>query len=173
MEESGAELLAATARGDAPLTCTSAPPDLPGPPGPPCFRALPADSVSDMLTGFHHVTLNVTDLGRARAFYEGVLGLRVDQDFPDRKLRLRIGETGRLVLRPLLPGTPPGDRFSERRVGLDHLAIGVSGRAEVERLAEVLRENGVAADLHNDPLGAAIVTFRDPDNFQWEFFEEA
>ena len=173
MEESDAELLAATARGDAPLTCTSAPSDLPGPPGPPCFRALPADSVSDMLTGFHHVTLNVTDLGRARAFYEGVLGLRVDQDFPDRKLRLRIGETGRLVLRPLLPGTPPGDRFSERRVGLDHLAIGVSGRAEVERLAEVLRENGVAADLHNDPLGAAIVTFRDPDNFQWEFFEEA
>jgi glyoxylase I family protein len=135
--------------------------------------SIPADSVSDMLTGFHHVTLNVTDLGRARAFYEGVLGLRVDQDFPGRKLRLRIGETGRLVLRPLLPGTPPGDRFSERRVGLDHLAIGVCGRAEVERLAEVLRENGVAADLHDDPLGAAIVTFRDPDNFQWEFFEEA
>ena len=33
-----------------------------------------------------------------------------------------------MVLRPVLPGTPPGDRFSERRVGLDHLAIGVSGR---------------------------------------------
>ena len=41
-----------------------------------------------MLTGFHHVTLNVTDLGRARAFYEGVLGLRVDQDFPDSRHRL-------------------------------------------------------------------------------------
>jgi len=127
--------------------------------------------VTSVLTGFHHVTLNVTDLPRARAFYEGVLGLQVDQDFPGEKLRLRIGETGRLVLRRPLPGTPPGDRFSEHRIGLDHLAIGVSGQ-ELEELAEVLRRNGVAADLHHDPLGPAIVTFRDPDNFQWEFFEQ-
>ena len=125
-----------------------------------------------MLTGFHHVTLNVTDLSRARAFYEGVLGLEVDQDFPGEKLRLRIGETGRLVLRPPLPGTPSGDRFSEQRIGLDHLAIGVRGREELERLAEVLCRNGVAADLHHDPLGPAMVTFRDPDNIQWEFFEQ-
>lgn len=127
--------------------------------------------MTSVLTGFHHVTLNVTDLPRARAFYEGVLGLQVDQDFPGEKLRLRIGETGRLVLRRPLPGTPPGDRFSEHRIGLDHLAIGVSGQ-ELEELAEVLRRNGVAADLHHDPLGPAIVTFRDPDNFQWEFFEQ-
>jgi glyoxylase I family protein len=85
-------------------------------------------------TGFHHVTLNVTDLSRARAFYEGVLGLKVDQDFPGEKLRLRIGET--------------------------------------DRLAEILRRNGVAVDLHHDPMGPAIVTFRDPDNIQWELFEQ-
>ena len=30
------------------------------------------DNVTSMLTGFHHVTLRVTDLSRARAFYEGV-----------------------------------------------------------------------------------------------------
>ena len=121
-----------------------------------------------VLTGFRHVTLNVTDLPRARAFYEGVLGLEVDQDYPGEKLRLRIGETGRLVLRPPLPGTP----FSERRIGLDHLAIGVSGQ-ELEQLVEVLRRNGVAADLHHDPLGPAVVTFRDPDNIRWEFFDLA
>ena len=125
-----------------------------------------------MLTGFHHVTLRVTDLSRARAFYEGVLGLEVDQDFPGEKLRLRIGETDRLVLHPPLPDTPSGDRFSEQRIGLDHLAIGVSSYQELERLAEVLRRNGVAADLHHDPLGPAIVTFRDPDNIQWELFEQ-
>jgi glyoxylase I family protein len=124
-----------------------------------------------MLTGFHHIVLNVTDLARARAFYEGIMGLPVDQDSPAESLRLRIGENDRLVLRPPLAGTPSGDRFSERRVGLDHLAIGVSGREEVERMAEVLRANGVAADLHDHPLGMAMVTFRDPDNIQWEFFE--
>ena len=125
-----------------------------------------------MLTGFHHVTLRVTDLSRARAFYEGVLGLMVDQDFPGEKLRLRIGETDRLVLHPPLPDTPSGDRFSEQRIGLDHLAIGVSSYQELERLAEFLRRNGIAADLHHDPLCPAIVTFRDPDNIQWELFEQ-
>jgi hypothetical protein len=24
-----------------------------------------------------------------------------------------------------------------------------------------------------DPLGPAMITFRDPDNVQWEFFEQA
>ena len=76
------------------------------------------------------------------------------------------------MLHPPLQDTPSGDRFSEQRIGLDHLAIGVSSFQELERLAEVLRRNGVAADLHHDPLGPAIVTFRDPDNIQWELFEQ-
>jgi hypothetical protein len=28
------------------------------------------------------------------------------------------------------------------------------------------------SERHHDPLGPGIVSFRDPDNFQWEFFEE-
>lgn len=130
--------------------------------------------MSHVPTGFHHVTLNVTDLARSRAFYEGVLGFTVDQDFPGEKLRLRFGDGGqaRLVLRPPLPGTPGGDQFTERRIGLDHLAVGVAGRAELDQLAGALRRAGVTADLHYDPLGPAIVSFRDPDNIQWEFFEQ-
>src|ERR1700721_3356971 len=96
-----------------------------------------------MPTGYHHITLNVTDLDRARAFYEGLLGFGVDQDFPGEKLRLRTpGTSTRLVLRPVLPGTPAGDRFTERRVGLDHIAIG-GARAEVHRLSE--NEDGAGA----------------------------
>ena len=73
-----------------------------------------------MPAGVHHITLNVTDLEASRAFYEGLLGFGVDQDFPGEKVRLRLAEDGtRLVLRPLLPGTPAGDRFSEYRAGLD------------------------------------------------------
>ena len=68
--------------------------------------------------GIHHLTLNVTDLERSRAFYTGVLGFVPDQDFPGEKLRYRIGPYTRLVLVPPLPGTPEGDRFSELRVGL-------------------------------------------------------
>jgi glyoxylase I family protein len=133
----------------------------------------PGGSVGLMLTGIHHITLNVSDLARSRAFYEGVLGLTVDQDFPGEKLRLRLGGA-RLVLVPPLPGTPAGDRFSEHRIGLDHLAFGVAGRAELEALAQRLRDAGVPADLHDDRAGTvALVSFRDPDNIQLEFFEQA
>jgi len=122
---------------------------------------------------FHHITLNVGDLGRARDFYAGVLGLTVDQDLPGEKLRFRLdGTATRLVLRPALPGTPAGDRFSERRIGLDHLAIGVPAGA-VARYAALLTDAGAPnSGVKADPPGPAMITFRDPDNIQWEFFEE-
>ncbi|MGP8001603.1 MAG: VOC family protein [Streptosporangiaceae bacterium] len=125
-----------------------------------------------MPAGYHHITLRVTDLDRARAFYAGVLGFTVDQDFAGEKLRLRFGAgPARLVLHPLLPGTPAGDRFTEARVGLDHIAVAAT-RDEVTRLTDALRTAGVPADLHRDPLGYVLVSFRDPDNIQWEFFED-
>jgi catechol 2,3-dioxygenase-like lactoylglutathione lyase family enzyme len=122
---------------------------------------------------FHHITLRVSDLGRARAFYEGVLGLSVDQDFPGEKLRFRLdGTSTRLVLVPPLPGTPAGDRFTEHRIGLDHVAIGVPAGA-VAGLAGRLDAAGVpSSGIKADALGPAMITFRDPDNVQWEFFEE-
>ncbi|WP_300604647.1 VOC family protein [Trebonia sp.] len=125
-----------------------------------------------MLSGFHHITLNVTDLPRARAFYEGVLGFEVDQDFPGRKLRLRVGESrARLVLRPP-PGDVDADRFTEYRIGLDHVSFGGS-RADLDQMASALAAAGVPADLEHDPLGPAVLCFRDPDNIALEFFEES
>ena len=120
---------------------------------------------------FHHITLRVSDLERSRRFYEGVLGLRVDQDFPGEKLRFRLGGTSTsLVLHPGLPGTPSGDRFTETRIGLDHIAIGVPA-GEVARLADVLAANEVPnSGVKADSKGPAMIVFRDPDNIQWELF---
>jgi glyoxylase I family protein len=124
-----------------------------------------------VVSGFHHVTLNVTDLRRARAFYEGVLGFEVDQDFPGRKLRVRIGESrARLVLCPP-PGAVDADRFSEFRIGLDHVSFGAS-RAELDRLAGALAAAGAQPNFRDDPLGLAVLSFRDPDNIALEFIEE-
>lgn len=127
--------------------------------------------------GVHHITLNVTDLTRSRRFYEGVLGLAVDQDFPPEpgyrgKLRLRLADGTRIVLRPPLPGTPDGDRFSEYRIGLDHISLGVAG-AELDRLADALQEAGIQTQgIQRDALGSALVCFRDPDNIAWECFQD-
>lgn len=130
------------------------------------------------IAGVHHVTFNVTDLGRAREFYEGVLGLEKDQDFEDYKLRFKIGPYTRLVLVKPLPGTPDGDRFSEYRVGLDHISLGVPARADLDRLVAVLNaagieNSGLQHDRADPDNGPGVVCFRDPDNIAWEFFEES
>jgi glyoxylase I family protein len=130
-----------------------------------------------MLVGIHHVTLRVTDLARSRAFYSALPEFDLDQDFPDLgKLRYRIGHTrARLVLCAPLPGTAAGDRFDERRIGLDHLAVGVTGgRDALVELEATLRRIGAVTDgVHLDRAGElAMITFRDPDDIQWEFFEE-
>ena len=124
------------------------------------------------IDGVHHVTFNVRDLERARAFYEGVLGLEVDQHW-ETKLRVRVGPYTRIVFVLPLPGTPDDDRFDERRIGLDHISLGVSSRADLERLVEVLRSAGIeTAGIVADPVGPGVVSFRDPDNIAWEFFEQ-
>lgn len=121
------------------------------------------------IDGVHHITLRVSDLERSRSFYAGVLGLTADQDFPGEKLRFRLGAYTRLVLHPPLPGTPSEDRFSERRIGLDHLSLGVGTRAELDRLVTVLRGSGVRTEGVKEP---GVVNFRDPDGIAWECYEQ-
>ncbi len=77
-----------------------------------------------------------------------------------------------IALRPPLEGTPENDRFSEYRIGADHLAFPVPGREALEAAVEVLRGAGIDTQgIENDPLlGKEYVAFRDPDNTQWEFY---
>ena len=137
------------------------------------------------VSGLHHVTIRVQDPDRARAFYEETLGLPfieipVDQAFvrewkgnpsEGTLLATQIGSTF-LILAPPLEGTPDDDRFSERRIGVDHLAFGVDDPAVLEEVAAALEGASVpTAGIETDPvLGKPYVAFRDPDNVQWEFF---
>jgi glyoxylase I family protein len=137
------------------------------------------------VNGLHHVTIRVQDPDRARDFYEETLGLPfieipVDQAFVHEwrgnpaegtLLATQIGSTF-LILAPPLEGTPDDDRFSERRIGVDHLAFGVDDPAVLEEVAAALEGASVpTAGVEVDPvLGKEYVAFRDPDNVQWEFY---
>jgi glyoxylase I family protein len=120
--------------------------------------------------GIHHLAIRVTDLARAREFYSTTLGfpevLRTDE-----LVLLNVHGTF-LGLRGDAPDTDPNDRFSPFRVGLDHLALAVPG---TDALLELQRQLDVAGipnnGIENDSLlGAAYVSFYDPDGIAWELY---
>ena len=117
--------------------------------------------------GLLESSLYVEDLGRARDFYVGVLGLRVLRE-DERFCGLDVaGSTVLLLfvkggtLEPVhMPGgtIPPHD--GEGRL---HLAFAV-GRAELDRWERRLEEAGVLIESRADwPQGGSSVYFRDPD----------
>ena len=120
--------------------------------------------------GMHHITIRVRDMERSKRFYADVLGFDVQTAAEDLAF-FQVGQT-LYVLRTPLPGTPEGDRFSEYRIGVDHMAFSVEDCAELEKLVGALGEAGVStAGIEIDPvLNKEYVCFRDPDNVQLEFY---
>ena len=64
----------------------------------------------------------------------------------------------------------PAEKFSEFRVGLDHVSFGCADRAELERWRHGLDELGIEhGEIRDSHYGSAL-SFRDPDGIALEFF---
>lgn len=129
--------------------------------------------------GIHHVTLTVSDLQRSREFYTGILGFQVAAELSPARILIANGS---LVMALTLPSdqsqpVPENDRFSENRIGLDHVSFSVSSRDELERAVQVFDANGVPhgeiRDLSPYGLPILVLAFRDPDNIQLELTSPA
>ncbi len=88
--------------------------------------------------GLHHVILTVTDPNRSRAFYADVLGFETVQmsDIPGGGFYFVSGG----VMFFFFPSRDPlpDDRFSEFRVGLDHLAFTAPSREALDAFVATL-----------------------------------
>ena len=119
-----------------------------------------------------HIRLTVSDAERARAFYAGLLGFdaNVIQEGPQGIFVFPVGDV--YVYVGGSPQLPPGDRFSEFRIGLDHVSFNVSSKEALEALAAKLIAAGVDTKGVEQyaPSGNWYVAFRDPDNIQLEFW---
>jgi glyoxylase I family protein len=128
------------------------------------------------ISGRVEVNLTVLDPVRSAAWYRELLGMEKRYEFfsPDDGLDyICLGEPqSGLVLCLVGHATNPGDRFSESRTGLDHLEFLVDHRSDLDEWAARLDALGIEHSGVKDPAHTqnAMLTFRDPDNIQLEFF---
>jgi glyoxylase I family protein len=119
-----------------------------------------------------HVALTVRDLSVSVPWYEALIGAGpvLDEDTePDFHHTVYL--LGNTLLGLHQHKTPaPVEKFSEYRVGLDHIAFGCADRGELEKWVTRLDELGVKHGGIKDAAYGSGVSFRDPDGIALEFF---
>jgi glyoxylase I family protein len=127
--------------------------------------------------GVSHIELTVRDADRSATWYEQVLGMQRLLEHDEHSTPGVAARVINLIHPPTLlsiglivHGSGDDAEFSELRVGLDHLALDVASREELERWVEHLDGCGVAHSAIADMPYGSLVVFRDPDNIQLELF---
>jgi catechol 2,3-dioxygenase-like lactoylglutathione lyase family enzyme len=131
------------------------------------------------VTGRVEVCLSVPDPSRSARWYAELFGMEVRYEhIPDDggPVYVCLGEpASRLVLCLVGHTSNDGLPCDETRTGLDHLEFLVDRREDLDEWAERLDRLGVEHSGVKDPghTPNAMLTFRDPDNIQLEFFWRA
>jgi glyoxylase I family protein len=121
--------------------------------------------------GVHHARITVTDPARSREFYAGLLGFEPMMEFPDGVLVTNGSVFLGLRTGPDAAKAATGDRFDPNRVGLDHLALSVGSKADLETASEQAKARGVPCGEIVDfgpQFGFYVLMLEDPDGIQIE-----
>ena len=131
------------------------------------------------ISGRVEVNLTVRDPVASATWYSELLGLEELYDFTGEDGLLHyialIEPKSQFVLCLVGHQEHSGELFSEFRTGLDHLEFLVDRKVDLEEWVEKLNglqipNSGVKQPEHTRN---AMLTFRDPDNIQLEFFWRA
>jgi catechol 2,3-dioxygenase-like lactoylglutathione lyase family enzyme len=126
------------------------------------------------ITGLGHVALNVKDVARSVQWYGEVLGFTPVFPFntEDFERTILLHASGAVVALTRHHHLDAEADFSERRTGLDHLALNVRDVAALEAWASRLDSLGVPhSGVQVTPVtGSALLAFRDPDGIALELY---
>jgi catechol 2,3-dioxygenase-like lactoylglutathione lyase family enzyme len=123
--------------------------------------------------GLAHVAVTVKDVEASGPWYrklfdaDPVLDEHTDAGF--RHLVWMLGAGTLFGIHQHERGVPD-EKFTEFRVGLDHVGFGVASRADLEKWMERLNELGISHGGIVDAGYGSGLSFRDPDNIALEFF---
>ncbi|QNB05801.1 VOC family protein [Herbaspirillum frisingense] len=125
------------------------------------------------LQGIHHVAIICSDYARSKAFYVGLLGLRVIAEHyrearDSWKLDLGLPDGTQIELFSF--PAPPARPSRPEACGLRHLSFAV---ADVQHCKQQLEQQGVAVeDIRVDEYtGRRFTFFADPDGLPLELYE--
>lgn len=124
------------------------------------------------------VILTVSDADRSAAWYCDLLGTQETSRYvqPDGHVALvHLAEPRSAVELCLVAHDADPGTFSEFRAGLDHLEFVVARRSDLDAWASRLDKLGIRHSGIKEPsyTANAMLTFRDPDHIQLEFFWRA
>jgi len=131
------------------------------------------------ISGRVEVNLTVRDPARSAAWYSELFGLEEMYDFVGVDARMRyvalVEPKSQLVICLIGHQENSGERFSEFHTGLDHLEFLVDRREDLDEWGVRLNRLGIPHSGVKEPAYTrnAMLTFRDPDNIQLEFFWRA
>lgn len=104
----------------------------------------------------NHVTLGISDVARARAFYEGLLGAKAQKELPNQ-VDLRIGDSFVTVLKTTQPAV------------IQHFCVGVENFDGDKGLAALQQRYSASAPrLVTNELGQKQLILKDPDGLTVE-----
>ena len=124
------------------------------------------------ITGLSHLTLTVTDVKVTTEWWIDLIGIQTLFGGVEDGMEYTVNmhSSGLIMGFRAHEKGDSGDRFDETRVGLDHFALQVATRDELEKWAARLDELEIAHSGIKDVDYGSVITFRDPDNMQAEFF---
>ena len=118
-------------------------------------------------SGLNHIIMTVKDVNISRQFYGDLLGFEI-KNMADGF----FFHTGGIAIFFYSSHHPiPDDRFSEFRIGLDHLAFAAPSEEALQSFADQIQAVGVETKgVETYHTGHRYVAFRDPDNIQLEYW---
>ena len=123
--------------------------------------------------GLAHVALTVKDVEVSGAWYRRLLGTDpVLDEHTDAGFRhlVWVLDGGTLLGIHQHERGAPNERFTEFRVGLDHVGFGCANRAELEKWMDRLNELGISHGGIVDAGYGSGLSLRDPDGIALELF---